>query len=149
MESLRLPRFGYIMIITFNAFNCGLGNNGGTRTILKSIDALTELGHECNIVARVDRFTWFKHKIPVLSIPENSDSVIAVSACDVVHSLDNSPTNSRIAWWMRGWETWQFNESTFISLAKKIHVIVNSSWMKYELAKYDIHADLCFAGLDI
>ena len=138
------------MVITFNAYNCGLGNNGGSRTIIKSADALSMVGHDVNICARLDNFTWFQHKSVIKNIPTNSNAVVAVSACDVVHSLDNAPLNSCVAWWMRGWEIWQTDGiDGFISLAKKVPVICNSSWMVNMLADYGINANLCFSGLDL
>ena len=38
------------MRITFNLINCGLGNNGGTQTIVRSANTLRELGHDVFII---------------------------------------------------------------------------------------------------
>lgn len=139
------------MKIAFNASVCGLANNGGSKTIFRSADVLRALGHEVNIVARVDHFTWFDHPACSIAIPSNVDVVVAVSASDVNHTLSHSPKGAERVWWMRGWEKWikGGDEFYFVSQAKKIKVIVNSSWLKTELAQYDIHSQLCYSGLDI
>lgn len=134
------------MIITFNAMVCGLGNNGGSRTIFKSAEILIKLGHIVYVSALVDNFTWFKHMPCRSGISPDSDAVVAVSALDVGHTLQCAPDRAHKAWWMRGWESWQ--SRNVIDLARKIHVICNSSWMVNELSKHGIKADLCFSGLD-
>ena len=60
-----------------------LNNNGGTRSILLSINALKKLGHEAVFVAHKDRFTWFEHDKPVHKIPRDADAVVAISISEV------------------------------------------------------------------
>ena len=46
------------MKIVFNAIRCGLGNNGGTRTIVKSAKVLRLLGVDAYILAKANQYTW-------------------------------------------------------------------------------------------
>ena len=51
------------MRILFNSVNCGLGNNGGSSTIVHSANTLIELGHDVKIIDSMrNQFTWFELK---------------------------------------------------------------------------------------
>ena len=110
-----------------------LNNNGGTRTVLLSIKALRELGHEAVFVAHKDRFSWFKHDKPVHKMPSDADAVVAISISEVDAVLKHSPHHAKKVLWMRGWETWQIPEKKILKTAKKIAVICNSTWHKNKL----------------
>lgn len=84
-----------------------LANNGGSRTILKSCETLEKLGHETCVVAKSDKFTYFKHKKPVRKIPHGWDAYIAVSILDLQHLLTHRVPANKTAVWIRGWETWR------------------------------------------
>lgn len=125
----------------------GLSNNGGSRTILKSAEALHTLGHDVDVVAKHDSFTWFKHPEPKLKVGTNTDALIAVSARDVDTMCKKYPTANKF-WWIRGIELWQFPEQELIEKAKKVKCIVNASHMKTWLAKHGINSTLCYSGMD-
>ena len=59
------------MKLAFNGMNSGLGNNGGTRTILKCAEVLNDIGHECYVVVNVDNYTNFTHEYVARFMPEN------------------------------------------------------------------------------
>ena len=42
------------MSICFNMLGCGLGNNGGSQTIIKSSETLNNLGTKSHIVSDID-----------------------------------------------------------------------------------------------
>ena len=46
------------MRILFECRNCGLGNNGGTSTIIKSANALVNLGHEVTLIDDQKKSTY-------------------------------------------------------------------------------------------
>lgn len=73
------------MKVGFNFLECGMGNNGGTRTILKSGQELENLGCTVEYVATIDNFTWFTHKRPIETIPTDLDVLVA-TACTTVKS---------------------------------------------------------------
>lgn len=126
----------------------GLANNGGSKTILRSVETLCKLGHEAYIVAKYDQFSWFKHPKVDTSIRQGTDAIIAVSARDVANAVSASqgiPTY----WWMRGLERWQFPEDELIRRAKLVKVITNATHLSKWLAYYDVHSSVCYAGLDL
>ena len=87
------------MKIGFNAIGCGLGNNGGTRTILKCGEALSRLGHKVFIIATVNKFTWFPAKNVVSKIPPGLDALIAVHGSAVESTLKSGAKIK--AWYIR------------------------------------------------
>lgn len=120
----------------------GLANNGGTKTIIQAAETMEGMGHTVDIVASVDRFTWFKHKPIICKIPKDADAVIAVSVSEIDTALEHS---KNAFWWMRGLETWRMPEEKIIKKASKIRTIVNSSWLLKKVPS----AKLCYAGLDV
>lgn len=136
------------MNIVFDMFNCGLGNNGGTRTILKSQQTLEALGHRCDIYASIDNFTWFKHKQVISYIPPDTDIIIA-TACNTVLSTANSNVPIK-AWWIRAHETWAMPEEQLVRLYKLNNIInlVNSIGLMNMLASSGIASDVIYQGLD-
>ena len=71
------------MKIIFNLFDTGLGNNGGSHTLVRSANTLVSLGHDVTIVDSVPNcYSWspfkFKHLV-VKNVNEfpNGDVVTA------------------------------------------------------------------------
>ena len=131
----------------------GLANNGGSRTILKSCEALRKLGHHTCVVAPVDYFTWFKHDAPVKKIPKDTDLAIAVSISDIELMLDRLPDHVMAAYWARPFETWQMSEKKCLKAMRLLDdfggkVICNSQWQTDFLRKNDIEATTVYAGMD-
>jgi len=57
------------MKINFNLMKCGLGDNGGSQTIIKTANKLSEFGHDVKIVDTIEnKHTWNKLKVPHLKI---------------------------------------------------------------------------------
>ena len=104
------------MRILFNAYNCGLGNNGGSQTIIRSCEVLNELGHEACILTKTDTYTFNTHKAPIIKdVPLNGieyfDAVINCSVWEVNHTLSLKHPNSY--WWLRGWEDYRPESNHF------------------------------------
>ncbi len=141
------------MRIAFNATGCGLGNNGGSKTIIKSAEVLKELGHEVYILANTNNYTWHNTKVCVLGDKQaQPDTIINVSVWDVESTLESSVSNK--IWWLRGWEIWVKGEQWFLDQVKKFNdaggrIICNASGLVRELRKHGIYSELCFAGLDL
>jgi hypothetical protein len=123
----------------------GLSNNGGSRTILKSAEVLRELGHEVDVVASHDSFTWFSHPKPVRQVPEDADVVVAVSARDVKNAVKSGKP---VYWWIRGKELWQMPEEKLIERAKSVRCITNALHLKDWLASHKVNSRVCYAGTD-
>lgn len=128
----------------------GLANNGGSRTVLKSVQALNEIGHSAYVVTKSDRFTWFKHEKPYVSIPDETDVVVAVTISDVTRLNKIKHKRYKKAYWMRGLERWQMQPKDIYRVLKAFdgQIICNSTWLMQKLADNGIISDVCYAGLD-
>jgi len=138
------------MNLAFNGIASGLGNNGGTRTILLCQKTLEELGHRCDFIAGIDNFTWFDHKPVINYLPDDLDAIISVACSDVVPTL-NIPIE-RKAWYIRGHENWSMSDQDLGHLYRDTRFlnIVNSKGLQYKL-KNEFHADsvVVYQGIDV
>jgi hypothetical protein len=141
------------MKIAFNCLDSGLGNNGGSRTILYCTQILRELGHTCHIIATSDKFTWFPHPKPEKYIPENIDWLIATACSSVPSTIKHHCKNK--AWYIRAHETWhhKFGKEEILGCFyqdKRLLQIVNSIWQQeYLFSKYNVKAHLIYQGIDL
>jgi hypothetical protein len=136
------------MKLAFNSLNSGLGNNGGSRTIILCAAMLENLGHDCSILATVDNFTWFPHKQVKRHIPRDLDAIIAVACTDVDYTVQmNVP---RKAWYIRGHEVWTMPEE---ELSKRYNAglfnIVNSSGLQDKLKSLGADSVVVYQGVDV
>ena len=159
-----------LMNILFNASQCGLGDNGGTKTIIRCAETLQDMGHRVQIYAKTNKYTWHK---PGVTIKDNDwyggndeftgaycwDKEILVSVWEVEQNMKWHRDNlidhrTRDFWYMRGWEKWVHGEDWLISQIKKFvsaggRIIVNSSWLMDKLLRMGIDCALCYSGLDL
>jgi glycosyltransferase involved in cell wall biosynthesis len=137
------------MKLGINLINCGLGNNGGSRTLIKCAEIIdTFKEHTCELISPIDNFTWFKHKQPIKSIPSDLDALIA-SSCRSVKSTLSSNIKKK-AWYIRGHETWSMSEQSLIKLYKNQDVIniVNSIGLQKLLESYGAESKVVYQGID-
>lgn len=138
------------MRILFNATGCGLGNNGGTRTIVRSAEALQALGHEVIIQARRNGYTWHQHDVPVRA---NVDSVWDVAVRVSVWDDKLHAQAKRQVWWLRGWERWVYGDLALKQRLKewaaRHSIMCNAAHLCAGLAEVGIESRLCYAGLDL
>lgn len=136
------------MKLAFNVLNSGLGNNGGTRTIILSAQTLERLGHSCDIVGTVDKFTWFEHKPIISYFPKDLDAVINVAAVDymITKKLD---VPIKLCWW-RGHESWRNKEEylRYCYTDKEIKNLVNSKGLQNFLSIYGAASEVLYQGID-
>jgi len=136
------------MKIAFNVSNSGLGNNGGSRTILLCKQALESLDHSCDIVGTEDNFTWFDHKPIINYVPHNIDSFIA-TACTTVTSTMMTDVPIK-AWYIRAHETWAMTEENLIKLYNAGLInLVNSKGLQKQLEGYGVKSDVVYQGIDL
>lgn len=138
------------MRIVFNLHNVGLGNNGGSRTIIRCAETLGRLGEEVILFSNIkSRYSWH--------IPENvtfvncndspkSDIVIATGHGSV-QSVCESIAKIKL-YYLRGYEVWITKPQCLISHYKKLKCIVCSEWLYNMLKKHNINATLLYPGLD-
>lgn len=130
-----------------------LSNGGGTRTILKSVEALKALGHDAYVVADEDRFTWFDHDRPWRDVKSGTDAVIAVHIHDVAHVMKLTDKVPFVGYWARPVETWSMPTHKAMSRLSKLvrsggHIFCNSSWQVAHLGTIGIPATVQLAGMD-
>lgn len=144
------------MKIIFNLINCGLGNNGGSATIVKSANVLKDLGHNVIIVDNVPiAYKWseikVEHKIVKneKEIPD-ADVIIATGYATVESTLKADKGCGKKFHYIRGWETWKFSEDYIIKNILNVPTvkIVNSLCLKNKLNKYGIDSFIIRPGHD-
>jgi glycosyltransferase involved in cell wall biosynthesis len=143
------------MRIVFNLIGTGLGNNGGSFTLVKSANTLYKLGHEVIIVdGGKNKFTWIplkvKHTIvhDLKKFPE-SDVIIA-SGVGSFNSTNRLQTDAKKFVWLRGWEIWNVPEKVLVDklLETKAIKIVNSICLQKKLNHFSIPSQLIRPGYD-
>lgn len=148
------------MKIVFNAMNCGLGNNGGTQTIVLSANTLVDMGHDVSIVNSMkNQHTWnqLKAKHIIINhknkrkIPE-CDCIIGTGIKTFKSTLNCDQANKKFHW-IRGWETWQLSEQKMVDMFEKnyknIHLLTNGAGIQNKLKRLDIPSTIQLAGLDL
>ena len=136
--------------IGFDLLNCGLGNNGGSRTIIKSSETLEKLGHRSDLISIANHFTWFSYKKPLTNIPSDLDVIFATSCNTVKNTL--STNIEKKYWWVRGHENWTTSDSNLLKLYNsEINLITNSNSLKKRIHRLGCnkHIDVIYQGIDI
>lgn len=135
------------MNIVFNMLECGLGNNGGTRTIIKCVETIEKLGHRCDIIANIDNFTWFNHKNVISHLPSDTDVLIATSCTTVASTLrTNVPIK---AWYVRAHENWTMPDNMLSNLYNSdIINIVNSNGLQQQISACGADSHVVYQGID-
>ena len=137
------------MRIVFDLHNVGLGNNGGSRTLIKCAETLSLLGIDVIMYSNVpSKYTWHQPAINYVqgSRMPNSDIVIATGYDSVRHVL--SAKARKKYYYIRGFERWRTSESKLFQSYKALHCIVNSQWLYSLLKSKKIPSSIIYPGLD-
>jgi glycosyltransferase involved in cell wall biosynthesis len=142
--------------ILFNLLDCGLANNGGSDTIVRSANTLVDMGHEVSIIDNIpNRYTWGELKAEHRIIRGKDD---IPKSDTVIHT--GFKTVKRFGWfiyhypkqfhWIRGWETWTYPEEYIVNdiLEHPVVHIVNSIQLKRKLKKHGFKSHLVRPGYD-
>ena len=139
------------MRIIFNLKKVGLGNNGGSRTIIKSAETLASLGQEVVIYSDIsNKYTWetLKNNVQFIKskkIPKG-DVIIATGIGSVKSTIISN--FKKKFYYIRGFEIWAAKKDILLKSYKSLKCIVNSGWLQKMLADKGIKSDLIFNGLD-
>jgi len=145
------------MKIIFDLRRVGLGDNGGSSTIINSANMLSELKNKVYIIdGGKNRHTWEKLKVPHFIVSKDAqipdaDAIIATGYKSVRETV-SAPERCGIKFhWMRGWETWQMNED---EISKKILSaptikLVNGIGLQKKLEEHNCPSILVRPGYDI
>jgi glycosyltransferase involved in cell wall biosynthesis len=144
------------MRIIFDLRRVGLGNNGGSSTLVKSGNALVELGHEVFFIDSMrNQHTWTPLKAKHMNIKNDSQipeaDVIIATGYKSVGPTVKAPDRCGIkAHWIRAWEHWQMDERAIVAkvLEKPTLKIVNSICLQMKLLQYNQESYIIRPGYD-
>jgi len=140
------------MRIIFNLKNCGLGNNGGSLSLIKSANTLVDLGHEVIILDSMkNQHTWNPLKAEhIIGGEPSADAVIATGYKTVSSTLSLPDRCGKKYHWIRGWETWQMPEHKIVEKILKVPTIkmVNGVCLQKKLLKYNVESEIIRPGYD-
>ena len=137
------------MKIIIDVSNTGLGNNGGSRTIILCAETLSKLGHDVSIFSNVkNNYSW--HKIRGVKILSGTcppcDVAISTTPKSVSHTL--SMKAKRKFYYIRGYEIFWCPVKMVHNSYKKLPCIVNSKWLQLLLKMQGISSEIVYPGLD-
>ena len=144
------------MRITFDLRKVGLGNNGGSFTLVKSGNTLVDMGHDITFVdSGKNQHTWVplkaKHRVvrSKRQLPQ-ADFIIATGYKSVDETITSPHTAGIQCHWIRGWETWQYPEETIVKkiLGAPTIKLVNGLCLQKKLASYGVESYLIRPGYD-
>jgi hypothetical protein len=132
------------MRILFDLRTIGLGDNGGSSTIVKSANTLIDLGHDVILISTGrNQHTWTKLKAKYVTpsrnrqVP-NADAVIATGFRTVKPTMSLPDRCGIRAHWIRAWETWQIKEEEIVNkvLNQPTIKLVNSLCLQDKLKEF-------------
>lgn len=136
--------------------NCGLGNNGGSQTIIMSANILSRMGHDVTIIdTGFNKHTWrlleAKHKVIRYGSVYPKCDVIIGTGIKTFESTAKYKYADRKFHWLRGWETWQMSEIDMLNLFKRypdVNLLTNGVGIERILKKNNLYSQIQLAGLD-
>lgn len=142
------------MKILFDLVNVGLGNNGGSSTLIKSANTLLDLGQE---VIFIDSFknhhTWTDLKAKHIIIKNKDDipevdCIIGTGFKSWRHVLNLPKEKGNKYIWLRGWELWQASENKLYEILKNenLKILVNSIGLQKKLKVENIDSKIIRPG---
>lgn len=145
------------MRIIFDVRNTGLGNNGGSLTIVQSANTLQRLGHDvCIIGDSSNQYKWTKLETEYYIVRKETDipsaDIIIATGYRSVAKTVQAPKRCGIkVHWIRGWETWLEDEEWIVKniLHTPTVKVVNSIGLQKKLQSYDISSVIIYPGYDL
>ncbi len=140
------------MKIIFDLRNTGLGNQGGSATLVNCANTLFKLGYEVYVVDSMkNQHTWTpllaKHMINKLP---DADVIIA-TGYQSVRATVKAPTRCGVKFhYIRAWETWQMSEQAIVKniLQQPTIKIVNGIGLQKKLKSCNIDSKIIRPGYD-
>jgi len=144
------------MRILFDLRSTGLGNNGGSHTIVRSANTLVDLKHEVILVDSIkNHYNWTPLKARHLIVKDknevpSADIVVATGFRSVARTLTLPERCGVKCHWIRAIETWQMSEREIIEKVLKVPTfkIVNSICLKNYLSKHGQSSKIIRPGYD-
>jgi glycosyltransferase involved in cell wall biosynthesis len=144
------------MKIIFDLRKVGLGNNGGSSTLIKSGNTLVDLGHQVFFIDSMkNQHTWTSLDAEHIRIKKekdipDADVIIATGYKSVGPTVTAPARCGKKFHWIRAWETWQMSESKIVKqiLASPVIKLVNSICLQNKLKQYNIDSYIIRPGYD-
>jgi len=144
------------MRIIFDLRNVGLGPNGGSLTLIKSGNALHDMGHEVYFIdGGKNQNTWERLKPQHIIVRREKQipdaSIIMATGYKSVGPTLKAPSRCGLKTiFIRAWETWQMSPDQINRkiLKAPIHKIVNSICLHNKLLEYNCPSDIVRPGYD-
>lgn len=144
------------MRIIFDLRRVGLGNNGGSLTLIKSGNALVELGHDVFFIdSSRNQHIWTPLKAKHMIVKDekripDADFIIATGYRSVDPTCLAPDRCGIKAHYIRGWETWQMSEKQIVKrvLKRPTIKIVNGIGLQEKLKSYGISSYIIRPGYD-
>jgi glycosyltransferase involved in cell wall biosynthesis len=144
------------MKIIFDFRNTGMGNNGGTQTLVNSANTLVKLGHTIVCIdSGKNQYTWDELLCEHLVVKSDkdvpdADVIIATGFKSVQPTIDLPSRCGLKTHWIRAWETWQYSEEDIVKkvLSQPTIKLVNSICLKDKLLEYNITSPIIRPGYD-
>ncbi|MGD2072089.1 MAG: glycosyltransferase family 4 protein [Candidatus Thorarchaeota archaeon] len=145
------------MKVLFDFRQVGMGNNGGTSTIVRSANQLVEMGHEVTILdSSRNQFTWCplfaKHIRPKKNnhVPD-ADVVIATGYKSVGPTIRLPERCGIKSHWIRAWETWVMPEEKIVGkiMNQPTVKLVNSICLHKKLKEHGLDSYIIRPGYDL
>lgn len=145
------------MRIIFDLRRVGLGNNGGSLTLIKSGNTLVEMGHDVYFADTMkNQHTW--NPLLAKHIRVNNDNqlpdadAIIATGYNSVNSTVNAPNRCGKKYhYIRGWETWVMSEKQIVKQVLKAPTtkIVNSICLRNKLKSFNFKSIIIRPGYDL
>lgn len=136
----------------------GLGNNGGSSTLVKSGNTLVDMGHEIYFVDSMrNQHTWTPLKASHIKANPNDNSklpdadfIIATGYKSVGTTVIAPGRCGHKAHWIRAWEHWQMSDDKIIKsvLESPTLKLVNSICLRDKLKKHGFESHIIRPGYD-
>ncbi len=145
------------MKIIFDLREVGLGNNGGSFTLIKSGNTLKDLGHEVVFVdygRNIHTWTKLKAEHIIVRIEKDlprSDVIIATGYKSVIPTIRAPKRCGTKFHYIRGWETWQMPVRKIVNTILKAPTIkiVNSICLQRKLKEFGVDSHIIRPGYDL
>ena len=144
------------MKIIFDLRKTGLGNNGGSSTLIHSGNTLIDMGHEVIFVDSMkNKHSWTplkaEHRIIRFDDQLPSADVIISTGYKSVGPTVRAPKRCGMKMhWIRAWEHWQMSDEMIVKkvLNKPTIKIVNSICLQNKLKEYNVKSYIIRPGYD-
>jgi glycosyltransferase involved in cell wall biosynthesis len=145
------------MKIIFDLRKVGLGNNGGSSTLIKSGNTLVDMGHDVLFLdSGKNQHTWSPLKAKHMIFRSNekvpsADAIIATGYKSVATTCSSPDRFGLKLHWIRGWEIWQMPEEQIVKqiLHAPTIKLVNSICLQNKLKTYNVKSKIIRPGYDL